>query len=288
MPEPRAMADVAGLPARSLVIGGTGLLGRALLRQGPNRPASTWNRNDPPEPSSGWHHLDLADRPAIDELIDRLAPPVIVNAAYSRGGDDLESVTAQAPGHLAAAAARTGTRFVHLSTDVVFAGDRQSAYVESDRPDPVHQYGRAKADSEGAVVTAHPNPLVIRTSLLYGSVDGVQEQLVAGAEAEGTVFFTDEVRAPAHVDDLAAAIGRLVAAEVTGTVHLAGADAVDRLRFAQLLAPTVGVDPDTLRGAVSDPELIRPRHVVLASERLDVAGVTPLPGCGERLGAERP
>ncbi|NNE74134.1 MAG: hypothetical protein HKN26_10755, partial [Acidimicrobiales bacterium] len=50
-------------------------------------------------------------------------------------------------------------------------------------------------------------------------------------------------------------------------------EALDRLTFARLLAPSLGVDPSQLHGGETDPGAIRPRHVVLDSRRAIAAGV---------------
>ncbi len=284
VPEAPAPSVATG---RTLVVGGTGLLGRALLRASGPGAIGTWHQVAPSQPGR-WYRLDLRDPAAIRTLVYRVQPTAIVNAAYARGGDDLTAVTAVAPGLLAEAATAAGIAFTHLSTDVVFAGDRQEPYVESDPMAPVHDYGRAKARAEATVAAAAPRALIVRTSLLYGHPYGVQEQLVRGARTGTVSFFTDEIRAPVHVDDLAAAILMLIEAEVEGVVHLAGADAVDRLSFARLLAPHVGVDPSCLSGRESDPSLIRPRRVVLRSERSELASVTALPGCHARLSSTGP
>ena len=53
-------------------------------------------------------------------------------------------------------------------------------------------------------------------------------------------FFTDEIRSPVQVDDLAAAI---LALDASGVVHLGGADAVSRYEFARLVVTARGTMP---------------------------------------------
>ena len=57
---------------------------------------------------------------------------------------------------------------MHLSTDLVFAG-RAMPYRESDAPNAVLEYGQWKAEAEQRVIAAHPDALMVRTSLLYGT-----------------------------------------------------------------------------------------------------------------------
>ena len=56
------------------------------------------------------------------------------------------------------------------------------------------------------------------------------------ARDPGFTFFTNEIRSPVQVGDLAAALLELAALDVSGPLHVAGADAVSRARFAELIA----------------------------------------------------
>jgi dTDP-4-dehydrorhamnose reductase len=127
-------------------------------------------------------------------------------------------------------------------------------------PAPLTDYGRAKADAEAAVLAAHPEALVVRTSLLYGGAEpGPQERLAADPEA---TFFTDEFRCPVQVGDLAAALLELVAGDRSGVLHVAGADRLSRAEFAELLA---GAPVRT--ASIADSGLVRPRDCALSSDR---------------------
>jgi dTDP-4-dehydrorhamnose reductase len=87
------------------------------------------------------------------------------------------------------------------------------------------------------------------------AADGVREM----------TFFTDEVRCPIAVSDLAAAVLELAVLDVAGPLHVAGADALTRHEFAQLVCARHGRDPAALRGAPGGPE--RPKRIVLDCSR---------------------
>jgi dTDP-4-dehydrorhamnose reductase len=142
---------------------------------------------------------------------------------------------------------------------------------------------RDKADAERAVLEAHPGALVVRTSLLYGGAEpGPQERMAADPEA---VFFTDELRSPIQVGDLAAALLELADGEHAGILHLAGADALSRFDFARLLSP----HPERVRGApLSESGLVRPRNCSLSSARAGEVLRTRLRGAREVLERRRP
>ncbi|MFD8413993.1 sugar nucleotide-binding protein [Streptomyces sp. NPDC059650] len=90
-------------------------------------------------------------------------------------------------------------------SDAVFSGTGHDRYDESSLPDPLTPYGAAKAASETAVRLLCPDAVVARTSLITGHSRSEHEQLVH-ALAAGTrqgALFTDDIRCPVHVNDLA-------------------------------------------------------------------------------------
>lgn len=98
-------------------------------------------------------------------------------------------MTARGPIRIAMAAARYGSRFIHVSSDAVFSGAHVQ-YDESSLPDPLTPYGAAKAAAETGVLTVCPEAAVARTSLIIGHGRSVHERVVhelaAGAEGAST------------------------------------------------------------------------------------------------------
>lgn len=192
------------------------------------------------------HRLDLRDLEAVRDLVGRVRPQVVVNTAYRQ--DDW-ATTAAGAAHLALACEEWSARLVQLSSDVVFAGTAPS-YAEDALPDPVSDYGRAKLAGEQAVAELLSTASVVRTSLILGvsgSRRSPMEQLVhdlASGAREG-VLFTDDVRCPVHVDDLASALLEVVEAgpsAMPGVLHCAGPDALSRHEIALLVAARDGLD----------------------------------------------
>ena len=106
-------------------------------------------------------------------MLDELRPAAVVNAAYVPRDPGLTEITRDAPIAIAEWTAPRATRFVQLSTDIVFDGELGRPYTEADQPNPVNDYGRAKAAMEAAVAAADPASVLVRTSLLWGgSGDG--------------------------------------------------------------------------------------------------------------------
>ncbi|MFB8085797.1 SDR family oxidoreductase [Streptomyces sp. NPDC055992] len=234
-----------------LIIGGSGFLGAELVRQAVSagvRPAATFcsgpGRND----GAAWHHLDLRDPTRLRDVLATVAPAVVINA--TSGGSDW-AVTAEGGIRLAQAAARHGARLVHVSSDAVFSGTTRDWHDESCLPDPLTPYGAAKAAAETAVRLLWPDAVVARTSLIIGRGLSEHEQLVHGlaAETRQGALFTDDIRCPVHVEDLAAALWELARSDATGVFHLAGTDAVSRHELGALIARRDGLDPARLPSA---------------------------------------
>ena len=180
--------------------------------------------------------------------------------------------------HVAEAAHACGARLVHVSTDALFAG-RDEPYTEADVPDPVHDYGRWKAEAEAEVAAACPDALIVRTSLIYGNADpSPYEDLVREVMSghRDFTFFTDEVRSPVLVDDLARALVALAATrEPTGVLHLGGGQAFSRSELAVMVARRGGWEPSRLSfSTIAESGQDRPERVVLDSSLAASYGIS--------------
>jgi dTDP-4-dehydrorhamnose reductase len=261
-----------------LVTGGGGYLGSELVRQAlaaGEHVTATWLHREAPKGTP--LRLDLADAASVDDAFARVAPRVVVHTAYRQADEHLERDVVAATTNVARAAAAVGARLVHVSSDLVFDGEREPPrrYAEDDEPRPVSAYGSAKLAAERVVLGRHPDALVVRTSLLYGNPGGPQERLAA---RDDVTFYTDEIRTPIHVADLAAALLELARRTETGLLHVAGPDALSRVDLARALAPG-----RTHRAAPSPPDAGRARNVALDSSRAAALVRAPVRSVGESL-----
>jgi dTDP-4-dehydrorhamnose reductase len=255
-----------------LVTGGSGYLGAELLRQAPEA-VGTYLAH----PVTGGVRVDVRDRAAVARAVE--GHDVVIHTAYVQSDS---AVIEEGTAAVAKACSAAGARLVNVSTDVVFDGALGRPYRESDEPSPITEYGRAKLAAERVVAERCPGAVTVRTSLIYGGpplAPSRQEQDALDGEVR---FFTDEIRSPVQVSDLAGAILDLVRRkDVAGAVHLAGADDASRYELACLIVAARGGDSGRVRSAsFRELGLDRPADCRLESDR-----VPPLRGVRDVLGA---
>ena len=280
-----------------LITGGSGYLGRHLARQA----AAEWQvvatYYSHPDPLAGCQAvpLDVRDGPAVDRLLTDLRPTAVIHAAYDMGSPQaMQSVIVEGTRHVAAAVAAVGARLLAISTDVIFDGEH-GPYCEADPPNPVTPYGRAKAEAERIVAALCPQAAIVRTSLIYGfnppdpRTLWVVDSLRSGRPI---TLFTDELRCPVWVEQLAAALLELAGKEaenIGGIWHLAGQQALSRYEFGVRLAHACDQDPAGITPGLSrDSGALRPRDCRLQIGRAQAHLRSPLWGVDQVLKTQKP
>lgn len=255
---------------RLLITGGAGLLGRELVRAAHGQAVATYHR----VPITGGIQLDIRDRAAVQRVVREVQPEVIIHTAYLQSD---WTVTADGAANVALAAA--GRRLVHVSSDAVFSGS-DSPYDEDAVPDPTTPYGAAKAAAETAVRAIDPGAVIARTSLIVGGNSSIEANVHALVAGKPGVLFTDNIRCPVHVDDLAKALLELAESSYSGIAHLGGSDAVSRHELGVLIARRDGLDPAAL------PTGSGPSDIRLNSTKTQALLGTTLRGAHEFLGSQ--
>lgn len=149
-----------------VVFGGNGQLGRELARAATLRAI--------PMEALSHVEVDIAQSAAVASVLARLKPTLVVNAAGYTKVDLAETNAEKAqqaneigPAILARACAEAQLPMVHVSTDYVFDGSKNGAYLETDSVCPINTYGRTKAAGEQAVRSNLERHIIVRTAWLY-------------------------------------------------------------------------------------------------------------------------
>jgi dTDP-4-dehydrorhamnose reductase len=268
---------------RFLVTGASGQLGGYLLREIVKRewPVSAWSGA-----RTGrlfgveLQPVDLSDTGQIRAAFHSAAPTTVISAAAissmaecRRDPERAQQINTQATALLADLARQAEARFLFVSTDLVFEGEK-GWYREQDPPLPLSCYARTKAAAETPVL-AVPRSSVVRVSLLFGpSIVGrpyfFDEQVRALRESRPLTLFNDEWRTPLSLATAAQALLAIAQAEVTGILHIGGPERMSRLEMGQRLAAYLQADPSVIvavpRSGVPAAES-RPRDTSLDSSR---------------------
>ena len=233
--------------------------------------------------------LDLADAGVLRARVRDVRPDVIVNAAAYTAVDRAESepelalaINGVAPGVLAEEAKRLGALLVHYSTDYVFDGTKEGAYVEDDATNPLSVYGRTKLDGERAIRASGCRHLILRTSWVYASRghNFLLTMLRLGAERSELRVVDDQRGAPTWARDIAGATVRLLTNPPEGLLHLTAAGETTWHGFACEIMRLAGLTAVVQRIPAAEYPAVarRPANSVLDNARLRaVAGIVMPP-----------
>ena len=234
--------------------------------------------------------LDVTDRNAILDVVTTVRPDVVVHAAAWTAVDACESdperafaVNALGTRYVAEAAQRVGARVVYLSTDYVFDGAKETAYVEWDEPNPQSVYGRSKLAGEREL-SGHPDAIIVRLSWVFGyhGSNMVKTVLRLAQQRGELAFVADQRGQPTFAEDAAPLIRRLAVERRTGVFHVTNQGAVSWYDFARCVLASAGDDPGRIRAITTadlDPPRAAPRpaNSVLDNLALRLAGLPLLP-----------
>ncbi len=214
-----------------LITGGSGQIGMALSRR--DWPLGHYLYT--PDSSE----LDLSDEVAILDYLEQTAPfGAIINCAAYTAVDSAEgeperatAINADAPFHLACYAEENGIPFVHVSTDYVFGGDKDGAYVEDAATGPLNVYGASKLAGEQAVRDSNARAVILRTAWVLSPQGNnfIKTMLKLASERDEIGVVADQTGSPTSAADIAQVLQtitlRLLSQKKapTGTYHFVNA-----------------------------------------------------------------
>jgi dTDP-4-dehydrorhamnose reductase len=206
---------------RALVTGGTGQLGREMVQTAPPGWCAL---------AFGSAALDVTRAEAVADVLERVGPAVVINAAAYTAVDAAEAepdrahaVNAVGAANVAEACRRVGARLIQVSTDYVFDGTATRPYRPDDEPRPLGVYGTTKLAGEAEVIRLLGDEAVIlRTAWLYSrwGRNFVLTMLRLLEERDQVAVVQDQVGAPTWSRSLAEAIWAAAARpELRGIYH---------------------------------------------------------------------
>lgn len=177
---------------------------------------------------------DLGHSDSVDKALTAVAPNIIVNAAAYTAVDRAEQeklaayqANTHAVAQLADYALRENALLIHYSTDYVFDGSKDGAYVETDVPNPLSVYGDSKRKGEIAIIESGCAYLIFRTSWVFAArgANFAKTMLRLGLEKEELRVVADQWGAPTSAeliaDVTAHALHSAMAKKTRSLYHLA-------------------------------------------------------------------
>jgi dTDP-4-dehydrorhamnose reductase len=204
---------------RVLVLGGGGQVASAVVAAAPAQ-HEVWARSRA--------ELDIGDAAAVARALAQSGARWVVNAAAYTAVDLAEDQPARAMavndtavGVLAAAASHAGCRLLHLSTDFVFDGNSNRAYLPTDATHPLSVYGESKLRGERRVLGGTETGIVLRTAWVYAAAgrNFVLTMLRLMREKEQVSVVCDQIGTPTWAAGIAAAIWGLIDVDAPGGVY---------------------------------------------------------------------
>ncbi|OLQ76095.1 dTDP-4-dehydrorhamnose reductase [Photobacterium proteolyticum] len=194
--------------------------------------------------------LDITDSVAVDTTVNEFKPDIIINAAAHTAVDKAEeeaelsyAINRDGPKYIAQAAANVGAAILHISTDYVFAGNKDGLYVENDETEPQGIYGQSKLAGEKAVIEACSKHIILRTAWVFGQHGNnfVKTMLRLAKDRDTLGIVGDQVGGPTCADDIASALITIAKQVVSGknaqygVYHFSGMPHVSWFEFAQTI-----------------------------------------------------
>lgn len=235
------------------------------------------------------HDLDITDRDAVFRKFEELKPDAVINCAAFTDVDGAEAnidkcyaVNATGVENMALASANLDIKFVTISTDYVFDGEKDGFYTEADEAVPLGIYAKSKLEGEKLALAADPNSIVVRSGWIYGSGGknflSVMNMLLKSGKAITAI--SDSLGTPTNAADLSQRLRELAATNVTGIIHVTNeGSGTTYFGFAEKICELCGYG-DLVTPVTNDSlqrPAPRPKNSRIASIRTAETGLAILP-----------
>ncbi len=226
--------------------------------------------------------LDITNKKQLVSLFNEISFDYCINcAAYTKvdkAEQEIEkaySINSEAVKNLALNCSQHNVILIHISTDFVFDGEKESPYIEADATNPINVYGKSKLQGEKHIQEILENYFIFRTSWLYSKYGNnfVKTIIRLSKEKEEINIVSDQIGSPTNAEDLAIFILRIIKQESThyGLYHFSNNDDTSWYGFAQKILSHY--NRDTILNPIPShlyPTLAkRPKYSVLNTKKVE-------------------
>ena len=265
-----------------LVLGGSGLIGNALLKNSKNEfdILTTFYKNHISIKNvRSFQYSFPNDLNNLRELLEKEKPDVLVNTmGYSNidfcelNKSDTEMLHVEVTEKICKLCENIGTKQIFLSSDYVFDGEKGN-YSEDDVPNPVNYYGLSKLKAE-QLILKNPINTIIRTSVIYDwdyrarFFNSVIKNLQSNQAINAT---TDVYNSVTFLDNLVESIFKVITLNQNGIFHVVDSACVNRFEFAEMIAKIFRLDKNLIKtvSVQDEPKNIakRPKNACLDNSK---------------------
>lgn len=258
-----------------LVTGGNGQLAQCLKDVVKNNDELDVNFQDLPE-------LDITNKQQLVSYFSKNELDYCINCAAYTAVDLAEeqsdlayAVNADGPKNLAEACKKNQVKLLHISTDFVFDGKKQTPYIETDMPNPLGVYGKSKWQGERNIQEVMEDYFILRTSWLYSEYgNNFMKTMLKLSETRDEInVVSDQIGSPTYAGDLAEVLIKIVLSSSTnyGLYHFSNSGAISWYDFAVEIFTQFGkkieVKPITTKDYPTAAK--RPKFSVLETTKIE-------------------
>ncbi len=208
--------------------------------------------------------LDITNKEQVKNAVFNSKAKIILHLAAKTDVDGCEKdrplgkngdtwlINVEGTRNLLEAAQKTKKKFIYISTDFVFDGEKED-YSEEDKPNPINWYGLTKREGEKIVQKSGLPYLICRLAFPYRANFVPKKDLIRGLLAklknhEELKMVSDQFITPTFIDDIVMAIDGLIVKKAEGIFHVVGSSSHTPLEIAQLLAEIFSLDKSLIKG----------------------------------------
>lgn len=229
--------------------------------------------------------FEVSDLEMVTSVMRDIKPDLVFNTAAMHNVEACEEgpekaflVNGIGPMNLAQVSNKVGYTLIHVSTDYVFDGDKQTPYVESDCPNPLNVYGNTKLSGELFVRSISNKYFIIRVSALYGQnpcrakggLNFVDLMIKLAKERDEVRVVDDETVSPTYTEDVAGQVLELIQCSEYGVYHLTSQGSCSWYEFASKIFELTDIHVRLSKANSNEfpTKVNRPKYSVLENKAL--------------------
>lgn len=207
-----------------------------------------------------YYSIDITKHDKLTNLVNETQPHYIIHTAAMTNVDACETqqkecdiINVDVVKTLADVCEKNDIHLIHLSTDFIFDGEKETFYTEEDKPNPINYYGLSKLKSEKIIINTNIKYTIIRTILVYGLVDNNDRSNIVlwvknSIENKKQInVVTDQFRMPTYAEDLAKSCFLAIENKALGIYNVSSNELLSIYDIAIEVANTFNLDKNYIK-----------------------------------------